>query len=359
MDGLISKTSEPRVGKDVMGEYRRLLLTKVAFIVACILMVAFLAGVSATVGSYTIGILDVYRIIWNGLFTIPEGLEATIIWNLRLPRILMAILAGAGLGTAGVIMQGILKNPLGDPFTLGISSGASFGAALAIIIGATLAGGHLMLIGNAFLFALVPTAVIAILTLYRKASVETLILAGVTIMYLFSAATTIMMFLGNHDAMKDAYFWMIGSLDNVSWSGILPVFVVFLTCIAPIIWKSKDLNIMAGGDEIAKSLGIKVEQTRLTLLGMASLIAATIVAFTGPIGFVGLVAPHICRIVIGGDNRFLIPASAAMGAVLLLASDIVARVVIAPAVLQVGLITNLIGAPLFIYLIVKRKKEYW
>lgn len=358
MSDAISNHAAP-AAKDMKGEYRRHLLAKVAFIAACVLLVLLLSGVSATVGSYNIGILDVYHIIWQGIFTRLDSLEAAIVWDLRLPRILMAILAGAGLAMAGAVMQGVLKNPLGDPFTLGISSGASFGAALAILLGAGLIGGHLLIIGNAFVFSLIPTAVIVILTLYRKASPETLILAGVTIMYMFGAATTIMMYFGSHDAMKDAYFWMIGSLENASWDAILPVFAAIILCIIPIMWKSKDLNIMAGGDELAKSLGIKVERTRLALVGLSSLVAASVVAFTGPIGFVGLVSPHVCRMVMGGDNRYLIPASAAAGAVLLLASDIVARTVVAPAILQVGLVTDLLGAPLFIYLIVKRKKEYW
>lgn len=359
MGNVINKTAEPRVRKDSRSDYRRLLLMKVTFILACMLAILFLAGVSAMVGAYNIGFLDVYHIIWDGLFVSPDGLDAIVVWNIRMPRILMAILAGAGLGTAGALMQGILKNPLGDPFILGVSSGASFGAALALILGVSLAGGYLMLIGNAFIFALIPTAVIVLLTLYRKATPETLILSGVTMMYLFSAGTTIMMFLGSHDAMKDAYFWMVGSLDAVSWNSILPVFAVLIVCIVPIMWKSKDMNVMAGGDEVARSLGIKVEQTRVALICLSSLIAATVVAFTGPIGFIGLVSPNICRIVIGGDNRFLIPASASAGAALLLAADIVSRLLIYPAILQVGLITNLIGAPLFIYLIIKKRKEYW
>lgn len=359
MGDVISKPAEPRVRKDVKGEYKRHLFTKLLFIVACILGILLLAGVSATLGSYTIGIVDVYRIIWDGLFTAPEGPEAIVVWNLRLPRILLGILAGAGLATAGAVMQGILRNPLGDPFTLGISSGASFGAALAILLGAGLIGGQFLIIGNAFVFALIPTAIVVILTLYRKASPETLILAGVAIMYLFSAATTLMMYLASPDAMKEAYFWMIGSLGRVSWDAILPVTVVLVVCLIPLVWKSKDLNIMAGGDETAKSLGIKVDRTRLWMMGVSSMIAAAIVAFTGPIGFIGLVAPHICRMVIGGDNRFLIPASAAVGAILLLASDTIARTIIAPVILPVGVVTDFLGAPLFIYLIMRRKKEYW
>jgi iron complex transport system permease protein len=359
MGDVISKPAEPRIRKDLKGEYKRHLFTKVLFIVACILVILLLAGISATMGSYTIGIIDVYHIIWDGLFTPPEGAEAIVVWNLRLPRILIGILAGAGLAMAGAVMQGILRNPLGDPFTLGISSGASFGAALAILLGAGLVGGKYLIIGNAFVFSLIPTFIVVMLTLYRKASPETLILAGVAMMYLFSAATTLMMFLASPDAMKEAYFWMIGSLGKVSWEAIMPVSVVFLVCMIPIMWKSKDLNIMAGGDETAKSLGIKVERTRLVMMGIASLVAASIVAFTGPIGFIGLVAPHICRMVIGGDNRFLIPASAAAGAILLLASDTIARTIIAPVILPVGIVTDFLGAPLFIYLIMRRKKEYW
>ena len=263
------------------------------------------------------------------------------------------------MGAAGAVMQSILRNPLASPFTLGISAGAGFGAALAILFGAGIADGHYLIIANAFLFSLAPTMLIMAMTFYKKATPETMILTGGAVMYLFSAATTIMMYFSSSDALKEAYFWMVGSLGKVSKVTIFPMALVVLGAILPLMYKSQDLNAMAAGDETAKSLGINVGRFRISMMIAASMIAASIVAFTGPIGFVGLAAPHMCRMIIGGDNRFLIPASGLVGALLLLISDILARTVMEPVILPVGVITDFLGAPLFIYLIIRRKKEYW
>jgi iron complex transport system permease protein len=353
------KSITDQARNDIKSKYREQLQKRIIFIVICIAIIVTLAGVSATLGSYKIEVIEVYSFIWDKIVHGTENTGANIVWELRLPRILMAVLAGAGLAVAGTVMQSILRNPLGDPFTLGISSGASLGAAIAIVLGAGIIGGKYLIIGNAFLFSLVPTFVVFTLAFKRKATPETLILAGVAIMYLFSSATSLIIYFSSADALKHAFFWMIGSVDGASWDAIIPVAIILTIFSVPIMWKAKDLNIIASGDETAKSLGINVERTRIVTLGITSLIASAIVAFTGPVGFIGLVAPHLCRMVIGGDNRLLLPASAAAGAVILLLSDTIARTLIAPIILPVGVITNLIGAPLLIYLILRRRKEYW
>ena len=358
---------------EIMEEYRRFIGRKVAFIFSCVVLIFILAGVSATLGSYPITVTEVYSIIFRCLFQSPETTKEVIVWDLRLPRILMGILAGTGLAIAGTIMQAILRNPLASPFTLGISAGAGFGAALAILLGAGLVGGKYLIIGNAFIFALIPTFVIIGLTRFRRATPETMILAGIALLYIFSAATTLLMYFGEAEAVKEAYFWMVGSLGKSSWeqlifqlklgsaSIIMPgaVPAVLIVCIIPLMLKSWDLNVMSAGDETAKSLGVNVEQTRIFVLILASLMTAAIVSFTGTIGFVGLVAPHMCRIVIGADNRFLIPASGLLGGALLLAADTAARTIMAPVILPVGVLTAFMGGPLFLYLILRRRKEFW
>jgi len=358
---------------EIMEEYRRFIGRKVAFIISCVVLIFILAGVSATLGSYPITVTEVYSIIFRCLFQSPETTKEVIVWDLRLPRILMGILAGTGLAIAGTIMQAILRNPLASPFTLGISAGAGFGAALAILLGAGLVGGKYLIIGNAFIFALIPTFVIIGLTRFRRATPETMILAGIALLYIFSAATTLLMYFGEAEAVKEAYFWMVGSLGKSSWeqlifqlklgptSIIMPgaVPAVLIVCIIPLMLKSWDLNVMSAGDETAKSLGVNVEQTRIFVLILASLMTAAIVSFTGTIGFIGLVAPHMCRIVIGADNRFLIPASGLLGGALLLAADTAARTIMAPVILPVGVLTAFMGGPLFLYLILRRRKEFW
>ena len=348
-------------------QYERFIGRKIIFILFCVALTVLVAGVSATLGSYEITVPDVYAIIWKGLLEFASKLHVScedtkeiIVWNLRLPRITMAIIAGFGLAVAGTIMQGILRNPLASPYTLGIASGAGFGAALAILMGVGfIAMGEYLIIGNAFLFSLIPTFVILGLTRYRRATPETMILAGIAMSYIFSAATTLMEYFADPEAVKEVVFWMVGDLDKAKWGNILPTFSIVVFCFIPLMLKSWDMNLLSAGDETAKSLGVDVERTRILLFIIASLMTSVIICFTGTIGFIGLVAPHMCRMVIGGDNRFLIPASGIFGGALLLSADTIARRIIAPVILPVGVITAFMGGPLFLYLIVRRRREYW
>lgn len=345
--------------KTIKLEYRRRTNSRVMFLALSMALIIVIVGISASIGSYSIGFTKVYQTIWHGLLHTRPGNESIVVWNLRLPRIAAGFFAGLGLGAAGAVMQSILRNPLASPFTLGVSAGASFGAALAILFGAGITEGRYLIIGNAFLFSLAPTLLIMTMTFYKKATPETMILTGGAVMYLFSAATTIMMYVSSSDALKEAFFWMVGSLGKVSKVTIIPMALMVCGALVPIMYKSNDLNTIAAGDESARSLGIEVGKLRIVMMIASAMIAAAIVAFTGPIGFVGLAAPHMCRMIIGADNRFLIPASGLTGALLLLVSDIIARMVMEPVILPVGVVTDFLGAPLFIYLILRRKKEYW
>ncbi|MEA2074924.1 MAG: iron ABC transporter permease, partial [Euryarchaeota archaeon] len=282
-----------------------------------------------------------------------------VVWNLRLPRILMGILAGIGLAIAGTTMQGVVRNPLASPYTLGIASAAGFGAALAIILGAGFVAGQYLIIANAFVFALLSAFIIYGLSRHKGATPETMILAGIALMYLFSAMTGILQYFGEEKAVTEVVYWMFGSLGRASWDKLFLVFVILAVCIPLLMLKSWDLNTLGAGDESAKSLGVNVEQTRVICFILASLVTAGIICFTGTIGFIGLVAPHMCRMVIGGDHRYLIPASGLFGAVLLLAADTLARPPIAPTILPVGLVTAFMGVPLFLCLILRRRRGYW
>ncbi len=358
---------------EIKEQYKKFIGRKILFIFSTLVLIFIIAGVSATLGSYPITVTEVYSIIWHGLFKNPETTKEIVVWNLRLPRIIMGILAGTGLAIAGAMMQGILRNPLASPFTLGIASSAGFGAVIAICLGAGFVAGKYLIIGNAFVFSLIPTFIILGLTRYKRATPETMILAGIAMMYIFSALTHLINYFSESEAVKAAYFWMVGSLGKTSWDEIVfhvnlgqvsiplpgPVPAVLIGCVIPLIWKSWDVNVMGAGDETAKSLGVNVERTRIFVLILASLLTAAIVCFTGTIGFVGLVVPHICRIIIGGDNRFLIPASGLFGGAFLLACDIVARTIMAPVILPVGVVTALTGGPFLFFLLIRRRKEYW
>jgi len=284
-------------------------------------------------------------------------LADTIVWNIRLPRALFGIVAGASLAVGGCILQGILKNPLASDYTLVIAQGAGFGAALAIIFGSGLIKGEYLIVGNAFLFSLLPTFFIFGMSRYKRATPETLILAGIAMMYLFGAAIILVQFFGSSDAVTAVVFWMVGDLGKATWDKLIPMSLMMIFCMPYLISKSFELNVMGAGDESAKSLGVTVERSRVIMMLITSLMISSVVCFTGAIGFVGLVGPHIARMIIGGDNRFLIPAAGLFGAILLVGSDMVATQVISPTILPVGVVTSFMGVPLFIYLIMKSKLD--
>lgn len=352
-----------RTGRgDLREEYSRFISHKVLFISLTVVGIVLLAGVAATLGSANLSVAEVYTAILARFF--PDYFQSTwfsetIVWGLRLHRILMAIVAGMGLAVAGAVMQGILKNPLASPFTLGIASAASFGAALAIILGAGFAGGEYLIIGNAFIFALLASLTVYGLARYKGITPETMILAGIAIMYIFSAMTSFLQYVGRSEQVQEVVFWMMGSLGRSSWEKVWIVTAVTGICLPYLLVKSWDINALGAGDETAKSLGVNVERVRVISMILASLITASVICFTGTIGFIGLVSPHITRMAIGGDHRFLIPASALVGALILLGADSIARTILAPVILPVGIMTSFLGVPFFIYLFLRRRKEFW
>jgi iron complex transport system permease protein len=343
-------------------EYRRFIGRKMLFLISLVLGIILMAGYAATRGSADISVIDVYTTILARF--IPGYFETTwfsdtIVWGLRLHRIMLAIVGGMGLAIAGAVMQGILKNPLASPFTLGIASAAGFGAALAIVLGAGFIGGEYIIIANAFVFTLLASMSVYGLAKYKGITPETMILAGIAIMYLFSAMTSFLQYVGNADQVQEVVFWMMGSLGRSSWDKVWIVTAIVAICFPYLLLKSWDINAMGAGDETAKSLGVNVERTRIVCMILVSLITAGVICFTGTIGFIGLVSPHISRMVIGGDHRFLLPASALVGGLLLLGADTVARTILAPVILPVGIMTAFLGVPFFVYLFLRRKKEFW
>jgi len=348
--------------RELKSEYQKFVGKKALFLLLLVLGIVLLSGVAATLGSANISVVEVYAAIMARFF--PGYFQTnwfadTIVWGLRLHRIVMAVVCGMGLAVAGAVMQGILKNPLASPFTLGIASAASFGAALAIVLGAGFAGGEYLIIGNAFVFTLLASAAVYGLARYKGITSETMILAGIAIMYLFSAMTSLLQYVGKSEQVQEVVFWMMGSLGRSSWEKAGMVTAVIAICFPYLLLRSWDINAMGAGDETATSLGVNVERTRVVSMMLASLITAAVICFTGTIGFIGLVAPHITRMAIGGDHRFLLPASALVGGLLLLAADTAARTVLAPVILPVGIMTAFLGVPFFIYLFLKRKKEFW
>lgn len=337
---------------------RNLGVRKISFIVIMVLLMAGLMAYSITIGSTTITPVQVYEVLINqlfpGLFDIPYKTEQ-IVLNVYAPRVLMATFVGAILAIGGCIVQTIMKNPLATPYTLGVSSSAAFGASLAIILGVSAMVGTVGTIINAFMFSLIPAAMILIASARRNLMPTTMILVGIAISYIFSAATTIMQYFGTADAVKTAMFWSVGDLNSASLWQIPYVLAMFIAIAVISAWLAKDINIMRMGDDTALSLGVNVKTVRLVSMLLACFSTALVVSFTGAIGFICLLAPHISRLFVGGDLRYLLPASAVIGALLLSIADIVAKDLINPIMLPVGAITALVGGPILIFLLLRRK----
>lgn len=346
---------------DVQTAYHHYHSKKLLFLCAVTIGIILLIGIAATFGSYDLTLSDVYTAIFAGIipgFGIPESVSSTIIWEIRLPRIAMAIVSGASLGVAGAILQGVLRNPLAEPFTLGISSAAAMGASLAIIGGIKFFGSYSVVL-NAFISAFLATMVIYSIAKAKGMTPEAIILAGIAIMFLLDAVTSFMQYLGTAEQVQAVVFWMMGSVSVASWETVFIVFCIAIVSIPYLIYKASDLTIIGAGDETAHSLGIHVERVRMRTLIFAALLTASVTAFCGIIGFVGLVSPHITRMVIGGDNRYVIPGSALVGGILLLGADTVARTLLAPIILPVGIMTALVGVPFFMFLFLQKRKELW
>lgn len=290
-----------------------------------------------------------------------DSLEASIVWRIRLPVAVMALLVAAALGVAGVQMQTILNNPLASPFTLGVSAGASFGATLAIALGFGVLpfAGSYLIAANAFVFALVTCMAIYFLSVLLKASIETIVLAGIALMFLFQALLGLLQYFASAEELQAAVFWTFGSLARSTWPKVSIVAVVVVVTIPLLMRKAWALTALRLGDDEAESLGIDAQRLRLQTFIIVSLLTAVAVSFVGTIGFIGLVSPHIARMLVGEDQRFLIPLSGLVGMAMLSVASVVSKVVIPGVLMPIGIVTSLIGIPFFLFLIMRRGRGYW
>lgn len=320
-----------------------------------------------SIGSTYIEAGEVYKVLLskltNGAIYSDVGSKMTqnIIWEIRFPRVLLGAICGAGLALCGVLMQCMTKNPIAEPYILGISSGASCGAVAVIVLGGISTLGINSISAGAFVGSLISgILVFAIGTQMGKTiSTTRLVLSGMAISTIFSALTNLLIYSAkNSNQANSALFWTIGSLGGAKWEVLLFPSIILAVVLIVSLAMSKSLDILLFGDDSAIILGINIKRIKSIILVLATLLTSSLVAVTGAIGFIGLVVPHICRTIAGSDHRKLITLSSLIGAIFLLISDIIARGLFPPIEIPIGIITALVGGPFFLYLICKKNYSF-
>lgn len=350
------------MNNEILTQYKKYRARNQQFILALLILLVILSFIALIAGSHHIGGQEIIELAKG------KGIEMNrqIILNIRLPRILAAIITGTILSLSGAIMQILLRNPLASPYTLGISNAAAFGASFGIVFlgaGSSIArSSDLFMITNpymitlsAFLGSLLGLSIILLIVKIKQASVETIILSGVIINSLFGAGIAVMQYVANNVQLASIVFWNFGDLGRSDWNKLLFLFIVLVPALVYFYFKRWDYKVLCSGDDYAQSMGIYPQRTRIIGMIVTSLCTAVAVSFFGVIAFVGLVVPHIVRKFIGDNEEFLVTGSAVFGGMFLLLCDTVARTVISPIILPVGILTSFLGVPLFLFLLTRKK----
>ena len=340
-------------------KYRSLAMRRIIILVCLVLALCLSLATDMALGPARYTLSEVVSAIFD-----PDAVTnqlRVVIWDVRMPIALIAVTVGASLSVAGAQMQTILSNPLASPFTLGISAAASFGAALALVGGVALYPGAVqyMVPINAFLMAMLAAMFIHFASTMRGVSVETIVLLGIALVFTFNAALSLLEYLASEQALAAVVFWTMGSLTKATWPKVY-ITAAILVFTVPLFMKNAwALTALRLGDDKAASMGVNVRRLRLQTMLTVSLLAAIPVSFVGTIGFVGLVGPHIARMVVGEDQRFFLPGSVICGALLLSVTSVVSKMLIPGAILPIGVITALVGVPFFFVLIFSNRRRAW
>ncbi len=336
-----------------------------SFILLLVILAVISIIMGVGLGPVSIAFTDVWRVISAKLFggeitDIPQNVQ-NIVWSLRLPRVLLGFIVGGGLALAGVAIQAFTKNPLSEPYILGISSGASTGAVFVMLNGAlaSVLGRYALPIG-AFIGAMLALISVYSIAKTREGIVPIrLILVGIAVSAMFSALTRYLVFNAKTDSgVRNATFWMMGSLAGSKWQYLSLPFIILIFAFVVFMILSRAMNTMLLGESTAIILGINVKLARKIIVVISALLAGSIVAVSGSIGFVGLIIPHIVRSLWGSEHRYVIPASLLFGGIFIVFSDVAARLLVAPQELPIGIVTALLGAPYFVYLVNKNKYTF-
>lgn len=349
----------------VAEDYRRSAIRKILFIALGLVLLFVSVCFSVTLGSHQISFEQAVSVILDKITGVSyeqgsaDWWNSYIVWEERMPRAFASICAGASLAVVGVAMQAMLRNPLADPYTTGISSGAMVGLSAGIVLGITVPflNDEMALMLNAFITGIIPALVIVGVTKMRNVSPTTVILAGLAMTFMFGAITQLIMMGAEAEKSQEVYKWMVGTLNYVVSDKIPLMAGITIAGSIFFIIVSKQLNLISMGDAGAKSLGLDTEKFRNLCLFVMSIMVAEQVSVTGVLGFVGLVVPHMTRMMVGVDNRILVPASMVVGALLIVVSDIIARTLLDN--ISVGVVLSFIGGPMFLFFILRSRREMW
>lgn len=330
------------------------------FLVGCAILLVVTATLGVSLGSVSLSLGAVWHVIVDHVAGHPKGTVADeIVWQIRLPRVLLAAAVGGALTVAGTVVQVLVRNALADPFLLGISSGGSVGATAVLLLGTFASLGVWAISAGSVLGALGAMAAVFLVSRTRRQLSPThLILCGVVLSALFESVTSFLIFRGNPQATQSVLFWLLGSFGLASWSQLPIPALALVVAMGYLMAEGRDLNALAMGTEPAASLGVDVRRLRRNVFIVASLMAGVAVAVSGVIGFVGLVVPHIVRLMVGPDHRRVLPVGALFGASFMVLGDLLARTVVAPQEMPIGVITAFIGAPVLLVLIRRRPYRY-
>lgn len=333
--------------------------------ITLVLIVATIAiGIySLCANDFDITFQEAWQAVWHRIVGIkPETYIDRMIDKIAIeynaPRAFAAVFVGTTLAISGVVMQTVTHNPLAEPYTIGISSAALLGVTLSIVFGFSVIPGltgDVAIASSAFLFALIPAMAIVAVSSFKKMSPNMMILIGIGMMYLFSSITTFIKFNASDEKLEKIYIWSLGTLSETTWQELVPMLIATLVVFFGFLILASRINVMMAGDKVCLSLGVNPVHLRIACFLLVSMGVAVMVCFTGTLGFVGLVAPHIARLFTGNNNKILIPVSAVIGSLLVLSGDVIVRSI--PGGLPVGVVTALIGSPLFIFFLFRERKK--
>ncbi|NSY40453.1 iron ABC transporter permease [Leisingera sp. ANG59] len=339
--------------------YRGLVARRIAALASLAALLVLSVAVDVALGPARYSLGDVLSTLF-----LPGRAELqmrVVIWDIRMPMAVLAVTVGASLSLAGAQMQTILANPLASPFTLGLSAAASFGAALAMVLGVALFPTALALMVpiNAFAMAMAASLLIFGLSTLRGVTVETIVLLGIALVFSFNAALALLQYFASEQALSAVVFWTMGSLTKATWGKVAATAVILLICTPLFARRAWALTAIRLGETRAAAMGVPVKRLRLEALVLVSLLAAVPVSFVGTIGFIGIVGPHVARLLLGEDQRFFLPGAMLAGAVILSATSVLSKAILPGAVLPIGIITALVGVPFFAALILTKGRKSW